>query len=499
MIGVTGTQGKTTTTRLAEGGLERAGVRAGVIGTVGTRIAGEEVQTSLTTPEAPDLHALFAVMREREVTACVMEVSSHALVMGRVDGVVFDVGVFLNLGRDHLDFHADEEDYYRAKAALFTPERARLALVSVDDEHGRRLAGETPLPVRTMADGGRRRGLDGAADLSPGPDGRPSPSAAPAAEIDTAVPLPGGFNVGQRARRGRGVRRGGPGTPAGVAAGIAVRRGSPRAGSSASRQASRSRWSSTTPTSRMPSGAVAGEPATAHGRPAARLCRGPAATAIRASGRSWARSRAGLADVRGRDRRQPAHRGPRGDPGGRARGSTSGVPPRSSRRGTGAGPSARRCAWPGPATSWSSPGRATRPARRSPAEVHPFDDRAVVRGAAGEGIRTGLSGPKRLGNRSPGGPRRTAQRRTESGPSGPGAQGKGADESHPAERRVRAPHLPAGHAGGDQPVPETGFGQQIRDDGPTSHHTKLGTPTMGGVVIILATVLRLLPGQAGSR
>src|SRR4051794_26412469 len=170
MIGVTGTQGKTTTTRLAEGGLGRAGVRAGVIGTVGTRIAGEEVKTTLTTPEAPDLHALFAVMRERDVTACAMEVSSHALVMGRVDGVVFDVAVFLNLGRDHLDFHADEEDYYRAKASLFTSERARLALVCVDDDHGRRLAAETALPVRTFSTAGREADWT-VADPEAGPRG----------------------------------------------------------------------------------------------------------------------------------------------------------------------------------------------------------------------------------------------------------------------------------------------------------------------------------------
>ena len=76
-----------------------------MIGTVGTRIAGHDVKTALTTPEAPDLHALFAVMVEQGVTACAMEVSSHALVMGRVAGVVFDVAAFLNLGRDHLDFH----------------------------------------------------------------------------------------------------------------------------------------------------------------------------------------------------------------------------------------------------------------------------------------------------------------------------------------------------------------------------------------------------------
>jgi UDP-N-acetylmuramoyl-L-alanyl-D-glutamate--2,6-diaminopimelate ligase len=194
MIGVTGTQGKTTTTRLAEGGLQRAGVRAGVIGTVGTRIAGGEVKTALTTPEAPDLHALFAVMRERDVAACAMEVSSHALVMGRVDGVVFDVAVFLNLGRDHLDFHADQEDYYRTKASLFTPERARLALVCIDDEHGRRLAGETTLPVRTFSAEGRDADWT-VADLTAGPQGTTFRVRGPAVDAWGGVPLPGGFNV----------------------------------------------------------------------------------------------------------------------------------------------------------------------------------------------------------------------------------------------------------------------------------------------------------------
>jgi UDP-N-acetylmuramoyl-L-alanyl-D-glutamate--2,6-diaminopimelate ligase len=194
MIGVTGTQGKTTTTRLAEGALQGSGVRAGVIGTVGTRIAGEDVKTSLTTPEAPDLHALFAVMREREVTACAMEVSSHALVMGRVDGVVFDVAVFLNLGRDHLDFHADEEDYYLAKASLFTPERARLALVCVDDEHGRRLASETRLPVRTFSTVGTDADWT-VTDVRPGPDGSTFRILGPNVDVEAGVPLPGAFNV----------------------------------------------------------------------------------------------------------------------------------------------------------------------------------------------------------------------------------------------------------------------------------------------------------------
>src|SRR3546814_3165130 len=80
-----------------------------------------------------------------------MEVASHALVMGRVDGIVFDVAVFTNLGRDHLDFHADIEDYFRAKASLFTPERARLGLVNIDDEHGRLLLDEASIPLRTFS------------------------------------------------------------------------------------------------------------------------------------------------------------------------------------------------------------------------------------------------------------------------------------------------------------------------------------------------------------
>lgn len=129
LVAVTGTQGKTTTTRLAEAALTEAGVPAGVVGTVGTRVNGQDVASTLTTPEAADLHGLFAVMVEEHVAACAMEVSSHALVMGRVDGVVFDVAVFTNLGRDHLDFHADVEEYFQAKASLFTPARARRGLV----------------------------------------------------------------------------------------------------------------------------------------------------------------------------------------------------------------------------------------------------------------------------------------------------------------------------------------------------------------------------------
>lgn len=194
MVGVTGTQGKTTTTRLVESGLQKAGLTAGVIGTVGTRVAGKDLRTSLTTPEAPDLHGLFAVMREKKVGVCAMEVSSHALVLGRVDGVVFDVAVFLNLGRDHLDFHRDVADYYAAKASLFTPERARLGLVNVDDEHGRRLAAEARIPVRTFSL--RDSSADWrAVDVELGPAGSTFRAVGPGTDVPVTCPLPGDFNV----------------------------------------------------------------------------------------------------------------------------------------------------------------------------------------------------------------------------------------------------------------------------------------------------------------
>lgn len=195
LIGVTGTQGKTTTTRLWEAALERVGTPVAVIGTVGTRIAGAEVRTALTTPEAPDLHALLAVMRERGVRACAMEVSSHALVLGRVDGVRFDVAVFLNLGRDHLDFHRDVEDYFEAKAELFTPERARTALVNVDDEYGRRLRDTVRIPVRTFSVAGD--GADWCAEqVVVGAQGTDFVVRAPdGSRFPARVPLVGEYNV----------------------------------------------------------------------------------------------------------------------------------------------------------------------------------------------------------------------------------------------------------------------------------------------------------------
>lgn len=198
LIAVTGTQGKTTTTRLLEGGLTAAGVSAAVIGTVGTRIAGLEVKTALTTPEAPELHALFAVMAEQGVTTCALEVSSHALVMGRVDGVVFDVAAFLNLGRDHLDFHAGVEDYFAAKASLFTAERTRRGLTNIDDPFGRRLLDigtAASVPMVTFSPSGADADWR-AVQVIAEKDGSRFTVVTPRGDrFPAQVPLPGAFNV----------------------------------------------------------------------------------------------------------------------------------------------------------------------------------------------------------------------------------------------------------------------------------------------------------------
>lgn len=143
VVGITGTSGKTTTTYLVESGLRAGGRTAGLIGTIGIRIDGADIPSALTTPEAPDLQAMLAAMVEGGVDTVVMEASSHALSLGRVDGTTFAVGAFTNLSRDHLDFHPTMADYFEAKAVLFDPSsplRARTAVVCVDDDAGRAMA-----------------------------------------------------------------------------------------------------------------------------------------------------------------------------------------------------------------------------------------------------------------------------------------------------------------------------------------------------------------------
>jgi UDP-N-acetylmuramoyl-L-alanyl-D-glutamate--2,6-diaminopimelate ligase len=158
IVGVTGTGGKTTTTYLLESVFRAAGMRPGVIGTIGGRIDGEHVELQRTTPEAPDLHRLLARMRRAGVVAVAMEVSSHGLDQHRFGGARCEVALFTNLSRDHLDYHGSMEAYFSAKARLFTPAGTVTGVVNADDVWGRRLVGEASVPITTF-------GIDSEADL----------------------------------------------------------------------------------------------------------------------------------------------------------------------------------------------------------------------------------------------------------------------------------------------------------------------------------------------
>ncbi|MHB1597200.1 MAG: UDP-N-acetylmuramoyl-L-alanyl-D-glutamate--2,6-diaminopimelate ligase [Streptosporangiaceae bacterium] len=196
LAGVTGTSGKTSTSYLIESGLRMAGHRTGLIGGVQTKVGDLTQDGGLTTPEATDLQGLLALMVAEHVTAAAMEVSSHALALGRVAGTSFDVAVFTNLSQDHLDFHVDMESYFGAKARLFTPRYARAGVVNADDPYGRRLAAQAPIPVTTYSADGRadadwravavRCGADGSTFQVIGPGG---------VQSDVYIALPGPFNV----------------------------------------------------------------------------------------------------------------------------------------------------------------------------------------------------------------------------------------------------------------------------------------------------------------
>ncbi|MBB3675436.1 UDP-N-acetylmuramoyl-L-alanyl-D-glutamate--2,6-diaminopimelate ligase [Modestobacter versicolor] len=182
LVGVTGSNGKTTTSTLVRGVLEAAGECAGVVTTLGARVAGQERGTRLTTPEAPELHGLLRWMRDAGATSAVVEASSIALDVGRVDGVHVEVAVFTGFEEDHLDHHGTIEQYWASKALLFSPERSDSAVVVVDEPWGRRLADQTRVPVTrvsTRADADAdvrviswRTGAEGTSLVLEDPDGR---------------------------------------------------------------------------------------------------------------------------------------------------------------------------------------------------------------------------------------------------------------------------------------------------------------------------------------
>jgi UDP-N-acetylmuramoyl-L-alanyl-D-glutamate--2,6-diaminopimelate ligase len=191
VVGITGTNGKTTTAFLVRQILEAVGRSSGLLGTVKRVVGGIEEEVVRTTPEAIDLQQTFRRMADAGDAACAMEVSSHALALHRADAIHFEVAVFMNLTQDHLDFHADMEDYFAAKRGLFGLGPVH-AVVNADDSYGVRLAQEIDC-VTFSAEGAEAEfratdvGFDaaGASFHLDSPDG----------EVDVRIPLPGHFNV----------------------------------------------------------------------------------------------------------------------------------------------------------------------------------------------------------------------------------------------------------------------------------------------------------------
>lgn len=193
VIGVTGTNGKTTVTHMLEAIARSAGMRVGIVGTVGARIDGTPVPVPRTTPEASDLQRLLAEMVAAGCSVAAIEVSSHALELSRADAVEFRAVGFTNLSQDHLDFHRDMDAYYRAKARLFEAGRAEVGVINVDDPAGRRLASESGVPVRTV-------GTGTAADYrfeiaSESIEGSTFVLEAPEWRRELRIPMSGSFNV----------------------------------------------------------------------------------------------------------------------------------------------------------------------------------------------------------------------------------------------------------------------------------------------------------------
>ena len=151
LFGTTGTNGKTSTSYLLEAILRQLGLVSGLSSTAERHIGDLSVVSRLTTPEASEMHALLARMRESKVRAVAIEVSAQALSRNRVDGLVFDVVAFTNLSHDHLDDYADMEEYFQAKLALFEPERARRGVVSLDTAWGQRVVDAARIPVTTIS------------------------------------------------------------------------------------------------------------------------------------------------------------------------------------------------------------------------------------------------------------------------------------------------------------------------------------------------------------
>lgn len=191
LVGVTGTNGKTTVTHMVEAIAAAAGRCAGLIGTVHTRVGQTNIPNTRTTPESSDFQRLLASMVDLGADIVAAEVSSHALDMHRVDATHFAVAAFTNLSQDHLDFHGDMERYFAAKARLFEPDRSEKAVVWVDDPAGRRLLEMLEIPAITVGAGGDVFASGVTGDIA----GSRFRLHAPGGQADVLLPLGGGFNV----------------------------------------------------------------------------------------------------------------------------------------------------------------------------------------------------------------------------------------------------------------------------------------------------------------
>lgn len=200
LIGITGTNGKTTTSYLIENMLAAAGYKVGVLGTISYRYGSRQMDAPVTTPESADLQRMLKEMCDQGVTHAVMEVSSHALALNRLEGCAFDVGVFTNLTQDHLDFHKDMAGYWNCKKRLFTdlmapgPDKTdAVAVINQDDPRGTGLAGEVTLPVITVGRGPQNQVRP--MDVTVGPEGIAGRICAGPDEIPIHSALMGEYNL----------------------------------------------------------------------------------------------------------------------------------------------------------------------------------------------------------------------------------------------------------------------------------------------------------------
>ena len=191
MLGVTGTNGKTTTTYMVKAIAEQAGRKVGIIGTIRNMIGSESLHTDRTTPESVDLFRLLRTMADARVDLVVMEVSSHALEQFRVHGIKFDVALFTNLTQDHLDYHKTFENYLQAKKTLFL--NAKRAVVNVDDPYADRIMAGLSIPILTF--GVRDRADIAASDIDITTRGVQFDLHTPAGDVRMNLPIPGLFSV----------------------------------------------------------------------------------------------------------------------------------------------------------------------------------------------------------------------------------------------------------------------------------------------------------------